>query len=134
MANLNEKKQGEILLLLSNRSKQKKEDIAKALDIHPAHLSKLFKSELLTSKIKRKAAEFFGVDELIFEGKKELPVIPGFDFEANEPEIEYNRENFGDMTAADILRYLEDKDRRHYEERARLLGIIENLTKSKISN
>lgn len=129
MANLKRQKQGEILLLLSNRSKKKKEDIAKGLDIHPAHLSKLFKSELLTSKIKRKAAEYFAVDESIFEAQDNLPVIPGFDFLANEPEVEYSKESFGDMSAADVLRYLEEKDRRHFEERGRLLAIIENLTK-----
>jgi len=129
--------EGEALLLLVKRSKKTNAEIAKMLDIHPNHLSKLFKSEKLTIKVKQKAALLFGVDVSVFEGKY-LPQIPGFDFEVDEPEIVYNRENFGDMTAADAMRYLEEKDKRHYEERerhfeerARLLGIIENLTKSK---
>lgn len=49
----------------------------------------------------------------------------------NEPDIKYDKKKVDDMTAAEVLRYLEEKDRRHYEERARLLGIIENLTKTK---
>ena len=44
----------------------------------------------------------------------------------------YEREfRLDSLTAAEVMRYLEEKDRRHYEERARLLGIIENLTKLK---
>ncbi len=128
MANINQQKQGEILLILSNRSRKKKEDIAKGLDIHPAHLSKLFKSEVLSSKIKKKASEYFKVEESFFDGYTN---IPGFDFLAEEPEVEYSRENFGEMTAAEVLHYLEEKDKRHYEERSRLLVIIENLTRPK---
>lgn len=128
--NIEHPSEGEVLLLLVKRSKKSNTEIAKMLDIHPNHLSKLFKSEKLTIKIKQKAANAFGVPVSWFEGKY-LPHIPGFDFHVDEPEVEYSKEAFGDMTATDVLRYLEEKDRRHYEERARLLGIIENLTKSK---
>lgn len=126
--NIKQPMEGEILLLIVKRSRQSNAEIAKMLDIHPNHLSKLFKSEKLTNKIKQKVVASFGVDPDVFS-KKEFPSIPGFDFEAHEPAVEYSRESFGEMTAAEVLRYLEDKDRRHYEERGRLLAIIENLTK-----
>ena len=128
--NIKRPTEGEVLLLITKRIRKSNTEIAKLLDIHPNHLSKLFKSEKLTKKIKLKAPAAFGVDEAIFSGSN-FPSIPGIDFMVNEPEVEYTRETFGDMSAADVLRYLEEKDRRHYEERARLLGIIENLTKNK---
>lgn len=126
--NIKQPSEGEVLLLIVKRSRKSNTEIAKMLDIHPNHLSKLFKSEKLTNKIKQKAIAVFGVDASVFGGK-EFPDIPGVDFEVNEPEIQYSRDTFGDMSAADVLRYLEEKDRRHFEERGRLLAIIENLTK-----
>lgn len=111
-------------------------DVAKLLEIHPNHLSKIFKSEYLTSKIKSKAAKVFGVDESIFSGN----TIANFSHSVvSEPEVKYQKNGrVHELTAAEVLNYLEEKDRtfeeerkRHYEERARLLGIIENLTKPK---
>jgi transcriptional regulator with XRE-family HTH domain len=116
--------QGERLLLLANRSGLKRPEIAKQLNIHPGHLSKLFKSEILTLKIKRSSADLFGVDESYFE----VPDVSGIDFVA-ESEMSYKPKEIDQMTAAEILMYLQAKDERHYEERARLLAIIENLTK-----
>lgn len=127
MANKNKQKQGKILLLLSNRSKIKKEDIAKGLDIHPSHLSKLFRSELLTAKVKKKAADFFAVDESVFDQDSDL-LSHGIR-EVHEDSPNYQSKPIEDMTAIEVMRYLEEKDRRHYEERGRLLDIIENLTK-----
>lgn len=118
--------QGERLLLLANRSGKSRTEIANNLNIHPGHLSKLFKSEILTSKIKRASAALFNVD-IDFFHFRELD-------DANELE-EIKPRDTEEMTAAEVLRYLEEKDRRfdderirHHEERARLLGIIENLT------
>lgn len=121
--------EGEALLLLVRRSGKPGVEIAKLLNIHPNHLSKLFKSERLTLKLKKQAAEVFNVPLSTFDAIKSSEVS-ALDI-VNEPEPKYEKRNFEEMTAAEVLRYLEDKDRRHYEERARLLGIIENLTKPK---
>ena len=123
--------QGEILLLLANRSGLAKTEIAQGLDIHPGHLSTLFKSEVLTSKIKKGAAVLFGVDELVFDGGVLDDVPAPLVDVVGEPPGKYEKRRVDDMSAAEVFRYLEEKDRRHYEERARLLGIIENLTKPK---
>lgn len=122
--------QGDILLLLINRSNLSKTDVANSLNIHPAHLSKLFKSEVLTQKIRKDAATLFGVDESVFDSGL-YPEVPEPDvFVANDRSGEYERQpRLDGLTAAEVMRYLEEKDRRHFEERARLLGIIENLTK-----
>lgn len=137
MDNKKKQKQGKILLLLSNRSKEKKEEIAKSLDIHPSHLSKIFNSEILTSKVRRKAATYFDVDEAIFYSEPSDDLLKYQD-EVNEPRVEYQAagNRVEEMTAGQILKYLEDKDRRfdvererYFHERSRLLAIIENLTK-----
>lgn len=124
--------QGDILLLLVNRSNLSKSDIANSLNIHPAHLSKLFKSEILTQKVRKGAATLFGVDESIFDSGL-YPDVPDVEpLYAAEQVGKYERElRLDTLTAAEVMRYLEEKDMRHYEERARLLGIIENLTKPK---
>lgn len=136
---MNEKtvlKQGETLLLLQRKSGKSVSEVAKMLDIHPNHLSKIFKSEILTAKIRSKAAKVFGVSESVFVGN----TIASFpQMEVNEPNVfEYQKtkNSVHDLTAVEVLQYIGEKDRafelerlRHYEERARLLGIIENLTK-----
>jgi len=119
--------QGERLNILANRSGISKAEIAKQLNVHPGHLSKLFKSELLTSKVRKSAAALFGVDESYFDGDASLDQLEY----VNESAPEYRTIDFDSLTASNILRYLEEKDKRHYEERARLLIIIENLTKPK---
>lgn len=94
-------------------------------------MSKLFKSEVLTLKVKSGAAALFGVDESVFDSGL-YPDVPEVDpVYANEKAAggyEQGR-RLDNLTAAEVMKYLEEKDRRHYEERARLLGIIENLTK-----
>lgn len=130
---MNEKttlKEGETLLILQRKSGKSVAEVAKLLDIHPNHLSKIFKSEFLTAKVRKRAAEIFGVNESIFSGN----TIANFPQNVvNEPDAKYTKEkgkkHVEEMTASEVLRYLEEKDKRHYEERARLLGIIENLTK-----
>jgi transcriptional regulator with XRE-family HTH domain len=127
--------EGEALLLLVRRSGKSGVDVAELLNIHPNHLSKLYKSERLTSKLKNRAAQVFGVPLSAFDvGEAARVSIPDM---VEEPRLEYKRGvEIEDLTAAGVLRYLEEKDRwfeaeraRHFEERARLLGIIENLTK-----
>lgn len=123
--------QGDILLLLVNRSNLSKADVAKSLNVHPAHLSKLFRSEVLTLKIRKGAAALFGVDESVFDSGL-YPDVPEIDplYVSEKAAGVYERElRLDSLTAAEVMRYLEEKDRRHFEERARLLGIIENLTK-----
>lgn len=59
-----------------------------------------------------------------------IPDLSDGDFDQlNEPEPVYEKATNGVLTAAEVMKYLEEKDRRHYEERDRLLGIIEALTK-----
>lgn len=131
---VNKPSQGDILLLLINRSGLSKTDVAKSLNVHPAHLSKLFRSEILTQKVKGAAATLFGVDESVFESGL-YPDVPEVDAGYVAERVErYDRDapvRLDGLTAAEVMRYLEEKDRRHFEERARLLGIIENLTKMK---
>lgn len=123
---MNKPHQGEILLLLSNRSQLSKADIAHQLNLNRSSLSRCFKSENLTMKVKKAAAAFFDVDISIFDGVG-LEAFPGFILE--EPEVIYKRKDIEAMDGAEVLKHLEAKDRRHHEERMRLLVIIENLTK-----
>lgn len=137
---LNRFTQGETLMLLVHRSKKTASEVCAGLEINPSHLSRLYRSELLTENIRRRAAKFFQVPESVFkdgevgEGKSVV----------NEPPARYEamKRDVEGMTAAEVLRYLEekdkrhhserlDKDRQHYEERGRLLAIIEQLTKTR---
>lgn len=120
--------EGEVLLLIVKRSGMSNAEIAKMLEIHPNHLSKLFKSEKVSQKIKRKVQEGLGIPPESFS-QDDLTRIPEATISANEPEIEYKSHGVEGMSAAEVLRYLEEKDRRHHEERMRLLVVIENLTK-----
>lgn len=117
--------QGERLKLLAERSPLSKGEIAQELNIHPGHLSKLFRSELLTSKIRKAASVIFGVSESYFDEESTLDELAF----VREQDVEYMAKNTEEVTLSNLLKYLEEKDRRHYEERSRLLTIIENLTK-----
>jgi transcriptional regulator with XRE-family HTH domain len=69
--------EGEKLLLLVRRSGKQNKDVAELLDIKPTSLSRIFRSETLTSKVKRKAAEVFGVEEGFFsDPDAPLPAPP----------------------------------------------------------
>lgn len=118
-------KEGEVLLLLQRKSGKTVAEVAQLLEIHPNHLSKIFKSERLTEKVRKKAAKVFNVLESDFSGN----TVAEFPQSANEPEVKYEKRKVEEMSAAEVMRYLEEKDKRHYEERGRLLAIIENLTK-----
>lgn len=137
---LNRFTQGETLMLLVHRSKKTAAEVCAGLEINPSHLSRLYRSELLTENIRRRAAKFFQVPESVF---KDGDVGEG-ESVVNEPPARYEavkREVEG-MTAAEVLRYLEEKDKRHHaervekdrqhhEDRGRLLAIIEQLTKTR---
>lgn len=116
--------QGERLLLLVNRSGMSKIEVAQQLNINPGHLSRLFKSEILTTKIKKASCALFNVDMAFFDFS-ELEIT---DSQAEKESFD-KLKNLEDISAIEVMRYLEEKDKRHYEERVRLLGIIENLTK-----
>lgn len=125
-------KEGEVLNILVGRLKKSKSEIALDLNISDQTLSKAFASEVLTLNMKQRAAAYLGVTEGYFSGWY-VSDLDGADFDAlNEPEPVYVKAPpMEPLTAAQVMNYLEEKDRRHYEERARLLGIIENLTKPK---
>ena len=126
-------KEGEVLNILVSRLKKSKSEIALDLNFSEQTLSKAFASEVLTLNMKQRAAAYLGVKESYFSGWY-VADLDGADFDAlNEPEPVYVRGSSGSdpLTAVQVMNYLEEKDRRHYEERARLLGIIENLTKPK---
>ena len=59
--------EGEILRILIRRSGKKVDDIAPLMGIVPNSLSRIFRSEKLTSKQKRLAANALDVDVSIFE-------------------------------------------------------------------
>ena len=116
--------QGEILLLLSNRTDFSKQFIAQALEIHPAHLSKIYKSEILSLKIKQKAAQLFNVDISIFDINN--PVSE--EYQVNEPSPEYVRNSGTAM--GDLLDMIKEKERQHSEEMKKLYTILEKVSKS----
>lgn len=122
-------KEGEVLNILIGRLKKTKSEVAIDLNISDQTLSKAFGSEFLTENIKRRAAQYLGVVESYFGGWY-VPDLCDADFDQlNEPEPVYEKATNGVLTASDVMKYLEEKDRRHYAERDRLLGIIEALSK-----
>lgn len=131
---------GEVLLILAHRSKLSASEICKGLEINPSHLSRLYRSELLTENIRRRAAKFFQVPESVF---KDGEVGEG-ESVVNEPPARYEamKREVDGMTAAEVLRYLEEKDKRHHAERVEkdrqhhierveLVAIIKTLTEKK---
>lgn len=125
-------KEGEVLNILVGRLKKSKSEIALDLNVSDQTLSKAFASEVLTLNMKQRAAAYLGVKESYFSGWY-VADLDNDDFDAlQEPEPVYLRASSSEpLTAKQVMDYLEEKDRRHYDERARLLGIIENLTKPK---
>lgn len=122
--------EGEALLLLVRRSGKSGVEIAKLLNIHPNHLSKLFKSERLTSKLKNQAAEVFNVPLSAFDTVTGAVDIPLPDV-VNEPETKYEAvPRLDSMSVGELLEYLERKDIRYHEERSRLIGLLERKEKN----
>ena len=131
-------KEGEVLGILIGRLRKSKSEVAEDLKISVQTLSKSFASELLTSNIKRKAANYLNVVESYFSGWY-VPNLSESDFDSlDEPEMKYeNKMGLEELTASEVMKYLEERDRRfdeerirYYKERDRLLAIIENLTKT----
>lgn len=90
--------QGEVLLLLIHRSGLKDKDVAKYLKIHPGHLSKIKKDEVLSSKVKSSAAELFQVDSSVFDGMGySLPDLSAE--EVKEEQSTYNK----DLSREDLI-------------------------------
>jgi len=114
---------GEVLMLLAHRSNKKASEVCKGLEINTSHLSRLYRSELVSENIRRRAAKFFGVSESVFLTGEGMPAMVA------EPNASYGfAEN---ITAAEVLRYLKEKDQTHAEERVLMLKIIDNLTLKK---
>ena len=134
MDNNKKAREGEVLMLLVKRSGKEGREVAESLGITPGYLSTLYKSEILRKVFKKRVIAYFGVDESVFNGDH-LIGIPEPSMVA-EPVGRYVKGKVEEMSAAEVLRYLEDKDKRfeaervrHFQERDRLLKIIENLTK-----
>lgn len=119
--NISHPSEGKILLYLCNESGMTKQMIAQKLEIHPNHLSKIFKSKKVSQKIKERSARLFNVDIAVFSGKD----LEGYPYYVMEQDIEY----LHGITLEEVMRYLKEMDKRQSAERNRLLSIIENLTK-----
>jgi hypothetical protein len=120
-------KQGETLMILVHRSGLSGKQAAEKLEIHPTHLSKLFRSEFLTEKIRRKACEVFGQPSEIWEDPEKI-VGGGM---VSEGELEYRRAaRAGDpvLERLETIERLLEEMRDTTKERLRLLGIIETIT------
>ena len=72
MENNKKNSEGEALLILVRRSGMTGREVAQALDLTPATLSRHYKRQTLTKKVRRKAAALFDVSEDYFS-KHQLP-------------------------------------------------------------
>lgn len=79
----NKKSEGEALLILVRRSGMTDREVAQALDLTPATLSRHYKRQALTKKVRRKAAAFFNVPEDYFS--KHQSIAPA----VTEPPAKY---------------------------------------------
>jgi len=113
-------------MLLVHRAKIQIQEAAKLLEINKSHLSRIFRSELLSDNVRQRACRVFSVPESVFfDGG-------GFVGDAvGEPEIPYGLRVSDTLTAAEVLKYLHEKDQQHAAERVLLLKIIDNLTLKK---
>lgn len=80
-------KQGEKLLLLIRRSGKQVKEVAEAFDVLPTSLSRMFKSETLTIKVKKKAISFFELSEGYFDEID--PQDTGNSGIVQEPDVQY---------------------------------------------
>lgn len=92
-------------------------EAAEKLGVHANHLSRVFRSELVTEKLKEKAAELFGVGMEIWNENEAMVM---------EPQMEYSV-NFGNMTVPELVEYLAQRDQIVGMERNRLLGMLEKI-------
>ncbi len=84
--------EGEVLLILIHRSGMRDKGVAQYLKIHPGHLSKIKKDEVLSAKVKAAAAELFGVDVSVFESGMDYALPDLGASEVSEPKGKYERE------------------------------------------
>lgn len=105
-------------MLLVHRSGLTVKEAAERLGVHANHLSRVFRSELVTEKLKEKAAEVFGVGTDVW---KDAPVDM-----VMEPQAEYSAD-FGKMTVPELVEYLAQRDQIVGMERHRLLGMLEKI-------
>ena len=109
--------EGEILRVLIKRAGYRVDEFAKLLDLNPHSLSRIFKSEKLTNKVKSRSAWILGVDISIFGTG-----IGGEVLDLGEPNEEYK-------ALQEEVDRLHDEVRRLSAEVAREKGINEDLRK-----
>lgn len=111
--------EGETLRVLIKRAGIKVEDAARTMGLAPNSLSRLFKSEKLTNKVKLKACVLLGVDESIFRATASYgyPEITPTLVEEDESD-ESMRRRYEELMA---------ENRRLAEELLREQGISEGL-------
>lgn len=100
-------------------------EAAQKLKVHPNYLSTIFRSELLTEKMRRKASELFGESMEIWNDSNKIGMVM-------EPHarygIEQDESEVAEMSAEEVLAYLQKKDDQYHAERMMLMKIIDNLT------
>lgn len=113
-------REGEVFDILVKRLNKDKSEIAIELNISVQTLSKAFASEILTRNIRQRAAILLGVPESFFNGWY-VPNLKDDDIGiVEEPRLEYQRAGqVGELTADQVLKYLEEKDKWFEEERVR---------------
>lgn len=121
MNNENSLHEGEILRLLIKRAGFRVDEFAKSLDLNPNNLSRIFRSEKLTKKVKSKSASILGVDISIFE--------TGFSYDISESQgsVEEPDEEFLALEA-EVAR-LEEENRQLAEELLKEKAISDELRK-----
>ena len=109
-------KEGEKLLLLIRRSKRQVKDVAEDLEIKPTSLSRMFKSESLTLKIKKRASALFGVPDGYFEPGDQAD-------EVNEETPAYVR-TYTSEEVKRLTKELEEAKREALELKARVYDLL----------
>lgn len=114
-------------MLLVHRSGMTGKEASKKLQIHPSHLSKIFRSEFLTEKMRRKACELFGESMDVWSDYTKIGMVM-------EPQARYGvsgedeADDVEEMSAGEVLAYLQKKDDQYHAERMMLMKIIDNLS------
>lgn len=112
-------------MILVHRSGMTVKEAAQKLKVHPNYLSTIFRSELLTEKMRRKASELFGESMEIWKDSNKIGMVM-------EPQARYGIEEeeseVAGMSAEEVLAYLQKKDDQYHAERMMLMKIIDNLT------
>ena len=126
--------EGEMLLLLVRRSGREVKDIAKDFDVAPTSMSRMFKKQKLSSKIKKRAVAVLGVPPDYFRSTDD-PAHE--DAPTPEPINQEDADLWKEIAdlwkeIAELKREiarLADEHRKHGTMEEKLLNIIEQLTK-----